>query len=508
MNRIILAIAVLAFVVPMITPTVQAQENHPPIYLWNGYQTTSTSTTYWRGFYINDMTTTPPKLTKLFDPPYYTQFGSACMDWNNKDLIFATSGSSSAGTQYDGSAKVYRWDTTAKTLSTIITLWRAPSGTYPYGYQYCYDNILIDQDGNYLFSFYQYKRVNTPTTVTQYTRGVLKYDTAAKTLSTILTSLTFTPPYSTTFGYLTKDIDSGKVLGACYRYMTTPSTMKYPVWSLNPEDGYNVANLGLWNDGSAYGWYPYSYNFEQNVHNGYFQGPYYSVSTSGGRVYQLMPGSAGMTTLTSIANAAMPFPGSTNYLYTGKFDLQTASKPSWKCSAYYYSKGSGFVDFDAATWAVNSSSVVATSLTQPGKTSFYSGQFDFWGGRHLQTVKVSANKWAVLVSVPHLPGKKYAMAATFAGVRPGILLPKSGRNINMNWDTLMYLTLTNQIPNLWNPGPLTLDANGNARGSVDINPLKPPKDGFGIALWIGVVVMDPAAPDGVAYCPDTYVMRI
>ena len=35
-----------------------------------------------------------------------------------------------------------------------------------------------------------------------------------------------------------------------------------------------------------------------------------------------------------------------------------------------------------------------------------------------------------------------------------------------------------------------------------------PKTGFGLPFWIAVVVLDPKAPSGVAYAPDTYVIRI
>lgn len=504
MKRIVLALAVLALMVPMI----QAQNYHPGKYLWNGYQTTSTSTIYWRGFYTYDNTTTPPTLTKLFDPPYYTQFGSACMDWDNKSFIFATSGTSSTGTQYDGASKIYRYDMATNTLNTIIKLFRQPSGTYPYGYQYCYDNITIDQNGDYLFSFYEYKRVNTPTTVTQYTRGVLKYDTAANVVSTVITTLDVPNPNSHYFYYSGVDIDTGKVWVTTGKSMTSPTTMRYPIITINPEDGYNPANVGLWNDGSVYGFNRGTYSPRMNHRNGNIEGQYYSKSSTGAlNFYRSTPGSGGMTTIASITTG-MPFP-STQYTYTGKFDLQTAAKPRWLGSTYYSGTtgGSALLNIDVGTWTVNSFEIVASPTTMPGINNYYPGQFDFLGGRHLQTVKISPNKWAVLISVPHLPGMPYVAVLGLSGVRPGIPLP-SGRNININWDTLVFLSLNNGIPNLWNPGPLKLNANGEARASIDINPLNPPKGGFGFPVWIAVAVLDPKAPDAIAYLPDTYVIRL
>jgi hypothetical protein len=337
---------------------------------------------------------------------------------------------------------------------------------------------------------------------------VLKYDTAMKVLTTVLTTANLSNPNSHYFGYLTKDIDTGKVLIATSKSLSSPTTMRYPVVSINPETGYSTSSLGYWNDGSTYGWYNYSYNMEQNVRNGYIEGPYYSVSSSsGGRINRLMPGTGGMTTIATISTSSLPFPSTTNYLYTGKYDLQTAPKPSWKSTCYYYSQGSSLVDFDVNTWKVNGFNMVANTTTMPGITRFYPGQFEYWGGRHLQTVKISANKWALLISVPHHPGKAYVCCLGISGVRPGIALP-GGRNINLNWDGLCWMSFNNLIPNLFNPGPLVLDKNGNARASIDINPLAPPKNGFGMPVWIGVAVLDAKAPDGVAYLPDTYVIRI
>jgi hypothetical protein len=500
MRNLLFVLAVLAFVYP----SVPAQNDHPPVYLTNGYQTTSTSTIYWRGFYVYDKTTTTPTLTKLFDPPYYSQFGSACMDWDNKSFIFATSGTTGSGTLYDGASKVYHYDLATKTLTTMIKLWRQPSGTYPYGYQYCYDNILIDQNGDYVFSFYQYKRVNTPTTVTQYTRGLLKYDLASSTLTTLLTTASLPNPSSHYFGYVGKDIDTGKVMIATSKSVTSPTTIRYPVITINPEDGYNPANVGYWNDGSVYGWYNYSYNLEQNVKNGYIEGPYYSASSATARINQLMPGSGGMTTIASISTG-LPFP-STQYLYTGKYDLQTSAKPKWMCSEYYYSQGAAILDIDVGSWTVNTFDMLITTANSP-YTRFYAGQFEFLGGRHIQTVSTSANQWSILLSVPHHPGKAYAMMAGVTGVRPGIPLA-DGRNLNINFDAVGYVTLNNLLPGIWNPGPGILGKAGEARGALDLSGLPVPKSGLGIPLWIAVVVLDPKAPGGIAYAPDTYVMRL
>ena len=53
-----------------------------------------------------------------------------------------------------------------------------------------------------------------------------------------------------------------------------------------------------------------------------------------------------------------------------------------------------------------------------------------------------------------------------------------------------------------------LDSGGEAQGELNLRPLSLPPGGLGMPLWIAVAVLDPAAPNSIAYLPDTYVMRI
>ena len=41
-------------------------------------------------------------------------------------------------------------------------------------------------------------------------------------------------------------------------------------------------------------------------------------------------------------------------------------------------------------------------------------------------------------------------------------------------------------------------------GKLDLSTL----DQLGMPIWLAMAVLDPAAPCGIAYLPDTYVMRI
>ena len=110
------------------------------------------------------------------------------------------------------------------------------------------------------------------------------------------------------------------MLIADYLSVSFPIKMRFPVWTLNPEDGYNGSNVGTWNDGSVYGWKPVYKAINQNVRNGFLERPYYR----GYYVYQLQPGSVGMKT-TTISRAN--FPGGGGTFFSGKFDQQTAARP-------------------------------------------------------------------------------------------------------------------------------------------------------------------------------------
>ena len=92
-------------------------------------------------------------------------------------------------------------------------------------------------------------------------------------------------------------------------------------------------------------------------------------------------------------------------------------------------------------------------------------------------------------------------------MRPGVRIA-DGRRIHLNLDPVVVATVFNQLPGIWNPGPGVLDSQGEAQGLLDIGRLNPPGGGFGIPIWIALVVVDASAPTGIKYIPDTWVMRI
>jgi len=85
------------------------------------------------------------------------------------------------------------------------------------------------------------------------------------------------------------------------------------------------------------------------------------------------------------------------------------------------------------------------------------------------------------------------------------MLLASGRKIYLVPDGFTTLSLIGMLKPFFDAGPLMLDKNGEAKGSIDLSSLPPIG---GIPIWIAMAVLDAAAPDGMAYLPDTYVFRL
>ena len=116
---------------------------------------------------------------------------------------------------------------------------------------------------------------------------------------------------------------------------------------------------------------------------------------------------------------------------------------------------------------------------------------------------MGSGKWDVLISCPSFPNRSYIIALGRSGIRPGVKLP-DGRKIYLVPDDLTLPTLNNHLKPFFDAGPLKLDGSGCAMASLNVSSL--PK--LGIPIWIAVIVMDAQAPNGIAYIPDTYVMRL
>jgi hypothetical protein len=475
-----------------------AQTNHPAKYLFGGRGSRSPSTLSPYYVFIYDNTGATPVIQTLCAPPsYMTRYPSLIMDYDNRNLIMAMDGTSS--TTYPDSNTIQRYDMTTNTWSSIWRgkLQREHLGPGSYEYQYPNKNVFIDQNGDTLWSYYHYTRQTSPNTLTTDEYGVLMLDRSTNTVGTIITSLSL--GMREVFWRCGADIDTGKLLITGSRSQTSPTTMHCAVHTLDPEDGYRVASHGFWNDGSVYGW-GNGYSITQNVKNGYLETP----GMSGKQILQLRPGSGGRTTIASIWNGHFP-----SYVrgYSGKFDLQTAANPIYRFNTYDELVGMWILNYDVNTWTYTGYDTLMTPRTNPEYRYFYNYEFEFYQGRHIQTVETGNDRWDVRISVPHLPNKGYVAGLSATGVRPAIPL-MSGRTINLAFDVVLLMTANNLLMPYWNPGPLVLNGQGEATATLDLSGLSLPANGLGVPLWIGVVVLDLAAPDGIAYIPDTYVIRI
>ena len=407
-------------------------------------------------------------VTTVARPPQYAV--SYCMDVDNRHFVaLITWDFVSAAAP--GQAGLYRFDPATLAQTTIcgpdtINFYRP-------------GHLHVNADGDYVFN----GMIRNPTGLDY---RVMKVDHRGA-LTTLLTTSQIGRK-AAPFGYIGRNIDNGNLL-ICDETIV-PGILQWPVLELAPD-----GTVRSFNDGSSYGWNPCSkHHCEQNVLNGHVEGPYHD------RLYRLTPGSAPRGVIATLRAGTQ----TAARVYNGKFDLQTAPAQRW-VSTPFTPVNSMIIDQWLAYVAMDGTvtSMRYTSLTR----SVSNYDFDFYRGRHIQTLKTGPHKWTILLSCPRSPGRPYMLAASLSGVRPGVALP-DGRRINLRVDDVTRLTLGNMVPAVFNPGPLVLNASGEARGILDFTSLNPPPGGFGVPFWIALAVLDTTAPGGIRYLPDTYVMRI
>lgn len=106
------------------------------------------------------------------------------------------------------------------------------------------------------------------------------------------------------------------------------------------------------------------------------------------------------------------------------------------------------------------------------------------------------NRRTLRLDVPGEGARPYVVGFSLAGTRPGPTLP-DGRVIPLVPDALTGISMRGGIPGVLSRTIGTLDANGTALVTLDLN-------GFGSALrglrvWAAAVVIDPAASSGIAH---------
>ncbi len=445
---------------------------HDPVYVMGGYMTTSTL--YGTGFWLGDAKV--PSYTKLVSPSYSSS--SVKMDADNRRILFTVRGSIS--TAYPGTVKsgIFRYDPALKTLTTVqantMTLYN------PY-------HIHVTQDGDYVFGCQEMTTVSPRV----YNFNLLRLS-AGGTLSTLLTSTKLGG--TTSFnGYISRNMDTGNFLVSVSMPRISPTLKMSGGLILDvAADG----SFTTFSTGGNNGWVG-NYNMPQDHDTGWIEGQYSNT------LYRIKPGTTPRNTLWHLGR-----PGGHNLQYTCEFDLQSAPSKRWVSTGYYYGNIGGQLYYapvtyyiDHKTWAVTYVNLDPHKATAGWRN--YSYAFTFYRGRHLQTIKKGPGLWDILINCPNHPGKNYLLLMSAAGYRPGLLLP-DGRRLHLNHDTFFTLSLGNLLKPYFDAGPLVLDASGKAQGALNVSALPL----LNMPVWIALAVMDPAAPLGIAYLPDTYVMRL
>lgn len=147
-------------------------------------------------------------------------------------------------------------------------------------------------------------------------------------------------------------------------------------------------------------------------------------------------------------------------------------------------------------------SITAYGTPATGVLTTYGMEIE--GSRNLCSELAAApNARRIRISFPLNGNKPYVIAGSLSGPRPATPLG-DGRQINLVPDTLTQLTLAGPLGPLWNPGPGVLDAFGNAQATLNLNSLGTALRG--VPMWFSVIVVDPAAPKGVAAIAETHVI--
>lgn len=491
---------VLALVVMALLGSFGAAQYHNPTFLMGGYYA-STSTYYMPGglYKVDAAAQTFTSLYPAWAKPYYSY--QATMDADNKNIVFSANGTSS--TTYNIKSGIFRFDPTTQSFTTIVPSNYGSNG--PMYYQY---RLHVDQNGDYMFGAYGRKQVTVPTTTTKYDYHILKYD-ASNTLSTVFTSYMLNNQYARCYfsgNAMGADIDTGNILvNQGTGTSSTLSPFGYYTWfGLDPNVNGKWSTFSSGVYGTYYGRNQSYGRVQQDYATGDITDSYYQA------VYVQKPG-YGMGGYTTLWNWG--YPGGWSWRYTGVRDLQSAPMQriahlgyfrKTQGTSYSYAPALAY-KFASPPFGAQMVDLDPTNSIQQRYGFTYSGYvLDWWQGRNIQTVKTGANKWQVRYSCPNYAGKNYFAVLGSSGVRPGIPLP-SGRTIWINFDALVFLSLNNILLPFWSSGPGVLDANGEAQGFLNTTLIAPLN---GLTVHIAMIVMDATAPDGIAYIPDTYVMKL
>jgi hypothetical protein len=148
-----------------------------------------------------------------------------------------------------------------------------------------------------------------------------------------------------------------------------------------------------------------------------------------------------------------------------------------------------------------------TTIQSGGRLIHFDSPLLRIGANHLGWQLTRApNDRLLRVSFPGEPHRPYIAAASLSGPGPGFALP-DGRVVPLLVDALTLFSLVGGVPGLLENTVGILDAQGEARVRVTANRLGGAIRG--VKVWFAAIVLDPAAPSGVArvHGPEIVVMR-
>jgi hypothetical protein len=370
------------------------------------------------------LTSSTGSVKTLYDNPSALQ--GLTMDTDNRLVVFGDGGNAL------GIHGLLKLDPVTRSVTTIIS---HPSLLYaPF-------DVVVDPGGDYVFTN-RYARQVTPT-FTQFSIGLFKYSPAAKTLSTIATTVSLGRP-ALWYGGLGVDIDTGDFI-----VQDRDLTAKAPLLRIKPNGAIQTVATGL----------DPRYSITQDIRTGDW------YSAAGGQILRVKKGASTAQSL---------FPTSSGFgVHTAiAFDRASAAKPR---VVSRYRDQIFYVD-------PTSASITSMALSQRAATPW---DMAFFRGRNLASVSTGPRRQDLKISFPTEAGKGYVIGLSLAGVRPGITLGDQ-RVINLSPDGFTLLTLANLLPGIWNPGSLVLDRNGEATARLDLTGIPP----LNAPAWALALVVD------------------
>lgn len=457
MRTLILLVAVAA--------AATAQPHPGPILAGAGYPL-PTDQNYLQGHYAIDwqtgaLSTFVDTVSGAGKPNYF--WGSG-MDVDNRSLVFGTAAQSGPWNINFG---VFRYDPRTNTYATLA---HDPSNIFTtFG-------VIPDENGDYFFT----ARSQPPNFW-----NLFKVEPAAN-YSTFLSTVALGHKLSMHYP-IRRDVDTGEILLPTSGTIT-PGLVEHPVYRVAADGSFATFN---W---SAHGIKP-SWGWTQEIASGDL------IYQFANDLFRLAPGSSPQQRITTLHAPLSP-----EYAYGIVYDNQAQASPQLIAYSRYQRSFQSTVHLrwlDPQTGALTRTvNVIRTSTFSP--IPYPHRHIAQYATRYVHTVRTAPGVWDVLINFPTRPGRRYAIAATASGIRPGITLA-DGRRLWANPDAVLFATAANVLPGVWNPGPLVLDANGSARGRIDLSALPRP---LGRVLHLVAIVLDPAAPLGIAFVTEPFPMRV